>query len=253
MEITNWIKEKIKDINSIVDLGIIISIISGLLIFSTYWYKITLLNIIGVPFSITVSIIHISTADILINSVVMLFLILLTIMIFYLIYIVSVKKKISNIIKLILGVLIILKLFRVSTYKIITVEISSILLTLGLLLAIHAIRKRPTNLIKKIFKYRKESEKLIVSIMETIFYLITFVCVYLLLANLYLSMPVNRQVIDKKIVLYSSDTHYLVSDYIIRDEHGVNKVKITGDSFELIPKEKDNIKLQTLYNTVFMK
>ena len=59
----SWIKEKLSNINSILDVGILVGLISSLFIVLIYCFKFTYLNIIDIPFNIAVKIIDMETKD----------------------------------------------------------------------------------------------------------------------------------------------------------------------------------------------
>jgi len=240
----DWILEKVKSTNAIVDIGIIISILTGLLMVMIYAYKMTYMKLIGVPVNIFIHIVDINFHDFIIAF----FLALITIVIGGISYFLFngktfIRKAITVIVLFIITVvsIIIMKtIFKsITTYTLVMWGLIFFVSILFIQVPMYLLTYRPNLVIEKIFKKDNEILKFIVSISEGLAVIGAIVIVTMYLSNISLLIPSSKVMVDDQILLYAADDGYLVSDYDIymNGDIKIKKIKLNRETFELISKE----------------
>ncbi|WP_252247818.1 hypothetical protein [Clostridium sp. ZS6] len=253
-DISYWTLNKLKSISNIIDLGVIISIISGLSMICIFIYKITYMNIRGVPFLISLSIIDIKSIDLIITFLLLIILIAIIIMIYCFYPLIKFKTIIFTLI----GIFIICKMFKIRTYTSLCIEFNFIILIVSLKFLIKFHKNRPKEITNKILNNSSNIQKIMVASFEIILYII-ILCVYSsLMANMYSTIPTDKYIVvnkdsDNKIIIYSSSSELLTAKYNIDDKIDPKKIKINIDSIELVQKGNDPIQLNRIENAIFEK
>lgn len=256
-DITSWTIDKLKNITSIIDLGVIISVISGLSMLSIFIYKITYMIIIGVPFQLALSVIDIKSIDFIIAFLLLIFLLIMIIGTYYYLYEGTKYNKIISCVSILIVPVIISKMLKFKTYTCVSIELNFIFLIVSLILLIRFHNKRPKKIINNILNHSPSMQQNIVVSFEIIIYIVVL-CVYsMLMANIYLSIPTSKSLVvdkgEKKVVVSSSSSELLAANYSLDESTNINKIKIETNSFELVEKGNDPIELNILVNAIFEK
>lgn len=247
----SWVKDKISNINSILDIGILVGLISSLFIVLIYCFKFTYLNIIHIPFNIAVKIIDIDTRDFVLAFYFCLAVIILAFISYFSLYKKKWIKRILNTIIFIVIEALVFYLLKWSLWKAIMGILAFTPLYIGLAFAIFLLIDRPTIIIDMIFKKESEITKFLVTLIEIFLPFLSVVCITCYLANVCVMIPSEKVLADGKVIIYSSNDNYLVADYIIESNDNFSYMNINKTSFQLI--EKDGVSLTTTEDLIFYK
>jgi hypothetical protein len=229
-----WIKSKIEKVNSILDVGIILSIFSALMVFMIYVYKLTVLNITGVPLNIALSIVDFGTIDVITATIASVVLVIAELFFYYFVYKARKKNKVINTVVLIIMITVVCNIFSLNYDEIIAINVSLILsLYFGLSFFTYSLFHRPNKIIERIFKTEDDKTKILVVFTEGLLTIGSIMIISALMANIYIMLPLNRLLADDKYVLYSGNEQYLVAEY----EMVENRIKFDFNTLELVSKE----------------
>lgn len=241
MDIIDWVKLKVSNINSVLDVGIVITLLTGITVIITYVFKLTVLNIIGIPLSISLNFVSASTNDYVVAFFIIVLVAVLTIFEYQLVYKNKFKKKIKFFVIYLLLVIAGLSFAKSTIYDYIMV----IMAFLGLAVIVHlfiiVINKRPLEIIHIIFKDRNEINKLMVTVIESIQIFTSILVVVTCIANLYMMMPVDKITLDNKLVICNKDNQYLVANYDTREKPSHTEIVLDMNSLEYITKEEMDV------------
>lgn len=237
-----WIKQKIENINTIVDLGVvltIITVVTTLLIFS---YKLTYLNILNVPFQISIKIININLIDYVFAFLSCVLVFGFGLLGYYNLYIEKLTKKIRNI--FILAIIEVVVVFLISIFsgrvssEAISYCVWILMSYIFTLFPIWIFNSRPKEVIERIFNDSNVNTKILVSVSETLSVLANIVIISMYLANVTTSIPAYKVIVDDKIVIYSLEDTFLVADFEYIDKNnGFKSLKIIDGTYEIVSKE----------------
>ncbi len=241
----DWFTHKIKSINTVLDIGIILTVVTSFLTILIYAYKVTLLNIIGIPLSISINIIDVKIIDYIISLPIIFLVFLFGLISYYTLYIKPIGKKIRNYFIFLFGS-ILLGILSAKLNIFTSIEVSSMLVWLSFSyflspFFISFLLKRPTDIISKIFLSKNEKNKFAVFITEAFSIFLVVICITLYLANIRVGLPTKITLADNQIVIYSSQDALLVSDYKINSESTstIKEVHINYDTLKITNKEKN--------------
>lgn len=247
----SWIKEKLSNINSILDVGILVGLISSLFIVLIYCFKFTYLHIIDIPFNIAVKIIDMETKDFVLAFFFCLAVIVLALVSYFSLYKKKWVKRILNTILFIVMEGAVFYILKWSLWKTIMGIIALTPLYIGLAYVIFLLIDRPTKIIDTIFKKESEITKFLVTLIEILLPFLCVVCITCYLANVCVMIPSKKVLCDGKVIIYSSNDNYFVADYTIESNNSFSYMIINKTSFQLI--EKDGVSLATTEDLIFYK
>lgn len=229
-----WVKEKLKTVNSVVDVGIVVSLISALLIFACCTYKFAALTVVGVPANVALSFMSFDTKDIVATACVSMFVGLVLLMFYYLVYQGGKIKKVVKCGGLFAAIMLVCWFLNFGFEEIMAVEFA---LMLFLYVSTILLEVRTKNLtdgfMKKIFKGTSEETKGVAFFSEVVLTMMTIVLIAGLFAQSVAIFPMSRLLANDKYVLASNDEYYLVAEYTQEE----NKLKIHSEKTQIIAKE----------------
>lgn len=180
--------------------------------------------------NIAISIIDVNTIDIVIatiNIIVLIFLLL-----FF--YHKKLKNQLINTVKLFIITTFICMFYRLKYTEIIAVNIVLTLFLYGTIIILKIfISGWPQQLIEKIFQKDNNILKVTVIFTQISQFIAIAAIIAMLFANIYVSLPISRLLVNGKYVLYSGNEQYLICEYEIIED----KIKFDFNTLELISKE----------------
>lgn len=245
--ILKWVSEKLSKINSILEFGIIITILSAFTILFIYMCKIIILTLYKIPLSLTLKIVDVNTTDFIITYTLSLVAIALSIPYYHFIYDTKGRKKIKNIIYMI----IILIVFLINIfirfrnqgfllYELIYTAFSLFLAIIILHITIWGLKPNKIKkfFMKKTFAGKDEFKKIYTAFYEFMYIMLILTVIAGAFANLFIFLPMQRPLANDKLILYSSADNFLVVDYwLINDEKLGKYIEFDYNSMQLISKE----------------
>ena len=112
--------------------------------------------------------------------------------------------------------------------------LTSFLIGLSVFLWLIEKKLKDSFIINRIFKGDSEIGKLLVVISEALLLFGYIVIIVMLVANVYLSIPMQRPKIDNRIILYSSSERFLIAEYSMLNKSRGNEIKIDFETLQIV-------------------
>lgn len=239
----NWIKNKILSMNSILDVGVVIGIITSVTTLLIIIYKFTYLKFLGVPFKIVYMIIDVKFIDYVLAVIFYIIAYLLGVIVYYTLYKVTWKNKIKNIfLFLIICILIcIVSAFIIGESYLVVLCFCMVCFSLYIFstIILWLFKERKSEEIEFKFYKNKESKKLMIIIFEGISIFIIMALIPFIFALSMIMLPTDKVFVDNKIIVYEAEDVFLIADYEYVD-NAINEydtLRIINDSFEIVNEE----------------
>ncbi|WP_024613636.1 hypothetical protein [Clostridium sp. Ade.TY] len=249
MEIFKWLKNEVRNINNILDLGILISISIGFAYIMIFFLKYGYMNTLGIPLKMIFNIVDFKIMD----FILVYFLLSVFLILFYIINKIKTKKIIMFLISVFFISVISCVCEQLDIFFIYLQGISmSLFLLIILIKVIYILNKKHLEdgrkILNKIFNDKKHIPKIIISIFEINIILLGIALIFIGFGSTLAIFPGDKQEIDNKVILVSSNDGYLTSNIIsIKD----NIIQFDKNEFELISRDSDNIKIKNIKDSKF--
>lgn len=236
-----WLKQKIGQVNTILDLGIISGILLAMATMMVYVYKIALLTIvIRVPFSLSRAVVDIQNIDFLFGGMyILLFLLVQSVYYFYLFKKKYIKKFfiITTIIYVVVFRVVLNFNLRECVWFLFFIQIMLPLATWSISTMV---RDKNLEFLKRdgFNENRSDKSKIMVFLVLVMVYLTCAVVIAGIMAFIFATFPKRMMLANEKVVLYTASEQFLVADYTIKDDYIIYK----ADSMQLLDKSGVKIK-----------
>lgn len=259
VSVASWVSLKLGKVSKIVEVGAILTVISLVSILIILAFKVTSLNIIGIPFQLIIDAIDIKPIDF--GALFIIAAALFVTMVSLDFVLGRIKHKILFWVGVIVSILVVGRVFNCSSYRLSEILVFGFMARIMYLGAKYYFNNRPTKEIESILSNSSEQTKTTVVLFEIILSIIVVCICSMFAANLYLAFPSTKSVVIqksgdeevKKVVVYNSNSEIMTVKFEEKKDDNKTVISIDTSSIELVEKGNDPVQLTTIENSIIEK